>query len=74
VRKNITNMYKIGKIVFGSTGHCHAIEKSEAIAMRSRSSWFTRWWTQKRITGNMEGRGGGEVQGVADQKNRRKKG
>jgi hypothetical protein len=29
--------------------HCHATEKSEAIACarRCRSSWLTRWWTPK---------------------------
>jgi hypothetical protein len=29
--------------------HCHATEKSEAIACarRCRSSWLTRWWTKK---------------------------
>jgi hypothetical protein len=33
--------------------HCHATEKSEAIACvrRCRSSRFTRWWTQKKIIG-----------------------
>jgi hypothetical protein len=33
--------------------HCHATEKSEAIACArsSRSSWLTRWWTRKRIIG-----------------------
>jgi hypothetical protein len=33
--------------------HCHATEKSEAIACarRCRSSRLARWWTQKRIIG-----------------------
>jgi hypothetical protein len=32
--------------------HCHATEKSEAIACarRWRSSRLARWWTQKRIS------------------------
>jgi hypothetical protein len=36
------------KIVFFES-HCHATEKSEAIACarRCRSSQLTRWWTQK---------------------------
>jgi hypothetical protein len=28
----------------------------------------TGWWKEKRIIGKMEGQGGGEAQGVADQK------
>jgi hypothetical protein len=34
--------------------HCHAVEKSEAIACarRCRSSQLTRWWTKKIIGKN----------------------
>jgi hypothetical protein len=37
-----------------------------ACARSCRSSRLTRWWTQNRIIGIMEGQGGGEAQGVAD--------
>jgi hypothetical protein len=48
--------------------HCHATEKSEAIACarRCRPSRLTRWWTKKNNWKKMEGRGGGKAQGVAD--------
>jgi hypothetical protein len=52
--------------------HCHETEKSEAIARRCRSSRLTGWWTQKELSERMEGQGGGEAQGVADQKNKTK--
>jgi hypothetical protein len=37
--------------------HCHATEKSEAIACVRRcwSSQITRWWSQKRIIGKNRG-------------------
>jgi hypothetical protein len=40
-------------IVLFEKRHCHATEKSEAIACarRCRSSRLTRWWTQKRLIG-----------------------
>jgi hypothetical protein len=54
--------------------HCHATEKSEAIARarRCRSSWLTRRRTKKNNWEKTEDRGGGKAQGVADPKNNNK--
>jgi hypothetical protein len=52
--------------------HCHATEKSEAIAFpkRWRSSQLAGWWTKKKNhQKKMEGQGVGEAQGVADPQN-----
>jgi hypothetical protein len=48
-------------------------ELSEAIACarRCRSSQLTRRWTKKNNRKKMEGRGGGEAQGVADPKKKK---
>jgi hypothetical protein len=41
-------------------------QRSFACARRCRSSWLTGWWIRNRIIWKIEGRGGGEAQGVTD--------